>query len=178
MQLLILLVFLFLAFDAKHPHQLVQHEDESSLVATEHEIVDISPRLTIIDVFSELVNGSSVHHPRLRPALCPRSLLEIIPTRSQSPSLFQDLWGWVLFELHKLLSVYRVAVRLEKVGELFLQTATTLRYRMVHRHKLARCHILLYVFLLVEGDLVKKAHPFSKRLGVFRRKGATFVMSV
>ena len=41
------LVLLFLTLDAKHAHELVEHEYESALVSAEHKVVHLTPVLAV-----------------------------------------------------------------------------------------------------------------------------------
>ena len=72
---------LLLFFHAEHAHELVSYESECFLVSREHEVMNIAPCLTIIDIFRKLVNRSPMNDSGFRSALGPRSHLEVVPAR-------------------------------------------------------------------------------------------------
>ena len=59
--------------DAEHPHELVPHKCERVLVPREHEVVNITPCLAVIQVLCELLDRPLVDHCGLWSALGPRS---------------------------------------------------------------------------------------------------------
>ena len=111
---------LLLEFDIKHAHELVSNKLPCKLVSCEHKVMYIAPLLAVISIFEVRIYSELTKNIRLRPSVCPRSELEVAPSRLNETVHLNLVNRWLVFKSHILLSIDDVVIRLVKVCEFSL----------------------------------------------------------